>query len=208
MLKIWDLPTRVYHWLQALLFTGLVLSGYGLAWSEKQHQAFGILLFTLIIWRIIWGIIGSETDKFVSFFPTKQRMFDYLRDSKVRSIGHNPLGGLMVIIMILLLLIQGVTGFYLSSLVDGKALLGRQTLKILEETHVINALLLEGCSIFHIIAIAVYKIKGQPLVKAMITGNVKVTASLKQPALASKRSALFMFFASVCIVLLMIILNR
>ena len=69
MLKIWDAPTRIYHWLQALLFIVLALSGFGFIGSELLHERFGLVLSTLVIWRIGWGVIGSDTSRFVSFFP-------------------------------------------------------------------------------------------------------------------------------------------
>ena len=54
-MKIWDLPTRLYHWLQAALFTGLAVSGFS---GNGPHIYLGLALFSLILWRLVWGMIA------------------------------------------------------------------------------------------------------------------------------------------------------
>ncbi|WDE08721.1 cytochrome b/b6 domain-containing protein [Thalassomonas viridans] len=197
MLKIWDLPTRIYHWLQALLFAGLVASGYGFAGTEGMHLLFGLALFVLIIWRIGWGIIGSETSRFINFLPSPGRLWAYLSGRQKHYLGHNPLGGLMVLLMITLILLQAFSGLYLSELVDGRSVFGRQTMKMLEQFHRLNAVILIGSCIFHVLAVVAYQLRGKQLTKIMITGCKETSEHLRQPVIAGNKKAMVLFIISI-----------
>jgi cytochrome b len=92
---VWDLPTRLFHWLLALgvaasLATGL-LGGNLMEW----HGRIGLALVGLLAFRIAWGIFGSTYARFVDFFPTPARLSAYL-GGRWDGLGHNPLGALSV----------------------------------------------------------------------------------------------------------------
>ncbi len=115
---IWDLPTRLFHWLLVILFVIAFVTG-----EESRfrtiHQFAGYGILVLVGFRIIWGVIGGRYARFASFLRSPLAAFAYLktlvrRDNKVDSaeIGHNPAGGWMVITLLGLLLVQGVTGLF------------------------------------------------------------------------------------------------
>ena len=114
-MKIWDLPTRLYHWLQAALFVGLAASGFN---GQGPHIYLGLALFSLLIWRIIWGIVGSDTSRFTQFISSPAKIIRYLSGKESTKQGHNPLGAWMVVAMITVLTLQCLSGVVIAGLLD------------------------------------------------------------------------------------------
>lgn len=193
MFKIWDLPIRIYHWLQAILFLALAISGFGYWDAFQAHSILGVVLFYLVIWRIGWGFMGSETARFTNFVPSPQKLWHYIKGSNRSYFGHSPLGGIMVCFMIILLLVQSVTGIATSEFINGKLIFGRGLIKTFKYLHEVNALVLLVCCLVHIIAIAIYKIRGKQLISAMFTGLTTKNATTTQPIFVAKRKAFTLF---------------
>ncbi|KZN53811.1 hypothetical protein N474_19765 [Pseudoalteromonas luteoviolacea CPMOR-2] len=167
-MKVWDLATRIYHWLQALLFILLVLSGFK---GTGPHEPLGILLFTLIVWRLLWGVVGSESSRFGSFIKGPKTVIQYLLGRYPKKPGHNPAGGWMAIAMIAALFIQCITGIIMAGLISPlENLLIKEHLNTIGRLHDAGARLLLVMVTMHVGAIIVYKLKAQPLVKAMFSG--------------------------------------
>jgi cytochrome b len=181
-MQIWDLPTRLYHWGQALLVVAMIITGN---LSEGPHFELGLLLMTLILWRIVWGFLGSETSRFSQFLAGPKRVFGYLSGQGDASVGHNPAGGWMVIAMILLLFVQCLTGMVVGGLFDEVSLtaplITDEVFDLAVATHEWGSTLLPYVIGLHLTAIALYKLKGKSLVKAMVTGkaNHQVAAQVK-----------------------------
>jgi cytochrome b len=192
MLKIWDVSTRLYHWLQAFLFFGLVISAYG-GLGKEVHQSLGLCLIVLLVWRIGWGLFGSETSRFSQFVSSPREVLRYLRGGSEARAGHNPVGALMVIALISSLFLQGSIGLIMSDWVEGKALLGRSVIRTLSDVHEFNALFLLTLSAIHIITILVYTAKGRNLIRPMMTGVAQISERLpekiQQPKMASNTRA-------------------
>ena len=101
---VWDLPVRIFHWLLVLLvvisFTTGKLGGNWLAW----HFRSGYVILTLVLFRIVWGLVGSPTARFSDFIRGPRRVIAYARSlfsgASMFHGGHNPLGGLMVLLML------------------------------------------------------------------------------------------------------------
>jgi len=114
--RVWDLPVRVVHW---LLVTGVVGSyathKLGVAYF-KYHLWFGYLVVVLAAFRILWGFVGTRHARFASFLRGPRATGAYLvatlRGVAHATPGHNPLGGWMVIFLLLFLLAQGITGLF------------------------------------------------------------------------------------------------
>lgn len=112
--KIWDLPTRLFHWLLVVLFSASVLTVQfdELVWHERS----GIAILVLVTARIIWAFIGSETSRFSHFIKGPRSIIRYLsgiwRDRGNAVIGHNPVGGWVVVAFFVLLLLQAGTGLF------------------------------------------------------------------------------------------------
>jgi cytochrome b len=212
MLKIWDISTRIYHWLQAFVFFGLVATAYGGLSeiegisSKELHARLGLLLVILLVWRIGWGVFGSETSRFTQFLRSPREIGRYLKGQGHTAVGHNPLGALMVVVLITSLFLQGSIGLMMTDWIDGKELIGRSAMRTLGDVHSINSFLLIAFSVLHIIAAIVYRLKGQHLIGAMLTGNVQLadlhsTAKIAAPNIASNRRSLAWFMCSIAVVI-------
>ena len=208
--KVWDLPTRLFHWL-------LVLS-VGFMWYSAQagggmlvwHLRCGLLVAGLIVFRLCWGLWGSDTARFSQFVRGPSSIRRYLQGSLTENEqpGHNPLGALMVIALLAALVFQTATGLFaadentftnsgfLNHLVSEHA--GTLARKI--HVNFFNALaVLAGV---HIAAVLLYRfVKKQDLITPMINGFKTIDA--KQPKLAGMGqlfAALSVVIAVVCAV--------
>jgi cytochrome b len=117
--RVWDLPTRLSHGLITLLFLVLMLGGqygYGPGWL---HLWAGYLLLIVVLWRIGWGLVGSDSARFSRILPGPRALINYLPVlfSRQRSdhAGHNPVGALSTMLLLALLLIQCITGLFYES---------------------------------------------------------------------------------------------
>ncbi|MCG7498236.1 cytochrome b/b6 domain-containing protein [Vibrio sp. Of7-15] len=196
-MKVWDLPTRLYHWLQALFCTVLLVSGFS---GNGPHELIGIALFMLLLWRLSWGIIGSDTSRFSQFLASPASVWRYLKGKRKTTVGHNPAGGWMIITMLLCLFTQCLTGFILMGVFD--AWLSDNSF-ILENTALIGLLHGLGARLlllligFHLFAILFYKFKRIPLVKAMFTGKQPHQQGITEPKFKQKRLAFSCLLACV-----------
>lgn len=203
MLKIWDISTRIYHWLQAFLFFALVISAYG-SLGKEVHTWLGTMLVVLLIWRIGWGVFGSETSRFSQFLRSPREILGYMRGKPQSRAGHNPLGALMVMVLLTSLFLQGSIGITMSDWLEGKEMFGRSGMRTLGQIHEINALLLIALTVTHIIAAIVYRLKGQYLIRAMFTGKIKVPEHIEPPQIASNRRAIIWLTCSVAVLVTII----
>ncbi|VCU71848.1 hypothetical protein PIGHUM_03938 [Pigmentiphaga humi] len=175
-IRVWDLPTRLFHWLLVACVIGAfaTIKAGGL-WAE-YHMLFGYSVLGLILFRIVWGLVGSANARFSRFVRGPGSVLGYLRGRLPRTPGHNPLGALSVIAMILLLGYQAVTGLFandeifmqgpLAALVDTRL---SDQLTRLHKLDELPILILLG---LHIAAVLWYRlVKKQKLIGAMVTGN-------------------------------------
>ena len=106
---LWDLPLRIFHWsLVAAVTTAIVTGELGGAWMPWHGRA-GLAIVGLLVFRVVWGIVGSATSRFAHFAPSPASVLAYLRGTW-RGIGHNPLGALSVFALLGLLSLQAATG--------------------------------------------------------------------------------------------------
>lgn len=119
--RVWDLPTRLFHWSLALLVTANVVTGkfdsvLG-ASTLEWHKRFGIAILALLAFRLVWGFVGGTHARFASFLRGPRAVAAYARSLAVRghpvSVGHNPMGGWSVVAMVAALALQATTGLFL-----------------------------------------------------------------------------------------------
>lgn len=178
---VWDLPTRLFHWLLVLgvlgsWLTAEVFRDVDFVW----HKRIGICILGLLLFRLAWGVVGGRHSRFASFLPGPRRLFAYLkvfaRRDGPRHAGHNPLGALSVVALLLSLLVQVASGLLvddgilaagpLAKLVDGKVR-GLAGL-----VHGVNFNILLALIGLHLLAIAYYALwRRQNLVATMVTGQ-------------------------------------
>ncbi len=177
---VWDLPLRAFHW----LFAASILASWGtaklgFAWMP-WHIRLGYWMMGLLVFRIIWGLIGPRHARFTSFLKGPGAILRYAkglagRGEGMASIGHNPLGGLMVIIMLLLAAFQVSTGLFATDDIaytgPFNSTVSSSTAGLLTSIHQINFNLIWAAIALHVGAIAYYAfIKRQNLVPAMLHG--------------------------------------
>ena len=173
-IRIWDLPTRAFHWLLVLLIPAMW-------WTGKNDQAalhvtLGLFTFALVLFRLIWGVMGSSTARFAHFLKGPRRVMSYLNGRAAHAIGHNPIGGWSVAALLAVLSAQIGLGLFASN-EDGDVFgplslwIDEDLVETVTELHewLFNVLL--ALIALHIAAIAFYRIRGRRLTKPMITGK-------------------------------------
>lgn len=191
---VWDLPTRVFHWTLVLAVAVLFVSGSigglditialpgGGAWSLANmdlHMFLGELVLGLVIFRVLWGFIGSSTARFAMFVRGPKAVLGYLaalrRGELPLSVGHNPAGAMMILALLVLALTQVSTGLFANDDIFSEGplahLVSKSTSDLLTGIHgaVFNLLALAVAA--HVGAALYYRIRGENLISAMITGK-------------------------------------
>jgi cytochrome b len=164
-IRVWDLPTRVFHWLLALSFAGAWLT----AESERLrdvHVAFGYTMLGLVAFRLVWGLIGTRYARFGSFAYGPRAVVIYVKSLFTRSpqhyLGHNPAGSWAIYALLALAVLAGATGYATYNDVGGHAM---------EEVHEAMANGLLALVMVHIAGVAASSLlHGENLVRSMITG--------------------------------------
>lgn len=191
MVPAWDLPTRVFHWTLVILIACAWLT---FEFSEELddprlvwHRWNGLALLTLIVWRILWGFAGPPNVRFSSFVRGPAASLQYARDLATgtprRFLGHNPAGGLVVVVLIALVTTIGTLGLFAlehNDLATGPLYkyAGEAWAKVFTSWHrfLFEPVLLIVIAI-HIAANILYGVvKKEPLIPAMITGQKPAAA--------------------------------
>ena len=173
--RVWDVPVRLVHWATVI---AVALSWWtGETGRLEWHRWSGYALLGLVTFRIYWGFFGSSTARFRQFVRGPRAIAGYLRGAWDVAAGHNPLGALSVLALIVLLLLQVTLGLFAVD-VDGiesgplSLYVSFETGRLAAEWHeaVFNVLL--ALTALHIVAIAWYRVvKKEKLVEAMIHGT-------------------------------------
>ncbi len=173
--RIWDWPTRAFHWLLVALIGALW-------WTAENdevelHVTLGIVTAGLLLFRLVWGVIGSSTARFSNFLKGPRGVVSYLNGRAAHAIGHNPLGGWSVAAMLALLSAQVGLGLFAED-EDGLAwgplspLLDGDTVEWVTELHEWLFNLILALIALHVAAIVFYAIaQRRNLIGPMITGN-------------------------------------
>lgn len=115
VVRIWDLPTRIFHISLLLLIAGMYVTGDEGEDLMRFHFLLGYAILTLVLFRVVWGFVGGYWSRFTHFVPTPAFLLAYVRTLRrqghSRSPGHNPLGALSVLAFLLVILLQVLTGF-------------------------------------------------------------------------------------------------
>ena len=110
-MTVWDLPLRLFHCLLVLaIVIAYASASLGGLWLE-QHESVGVFILSLIVFRFVWGFVGSATSRFGQFFPTPRRIKSFL-SSTWSGVGHSPLGAMSVFIMLGLVFLQTCLGLF------------------------------------------------------------------------------------------------
>ena len=114
--KVWDLPVRIFHWTLVLLIAFSWWSGKEGGNVMQYHMWSGYAILTLVLFRVVWGFCGSSSARFTGFVRGPRAAIAYLRTLTERRagahLGHNPLGGWNVVLLLVCILIQAGTGAF------------------------------------------------------------------------------------------------
>lgn len=201
--RVWDLPTRIFHWALAACIMGLVGTGYVGGALMDWHARLGYAVLTLLLFRIVWGFIGGRWSRFASFTYSPRAVVTYLRGQPHPDhlIGHSPLGALSIFGMLAVLLAQVFTGMIGDDEIAFTGPLNRfvETSKGLAATWYhkqIGQWLILGLVLLHIAAVLYYLWKKKNnLIGPMLHGNKPVMAAPSRDDAASRLVALVVFAA-------------
>ena len=179
-IRVWDLPTRLFHWLLVLAVTVCFVTGAVGLTAMSLHMLSGLVVLGLLLFRLGWGVVGGQQSRFSAFVRGPRRVIRYAADmlhgSAPRYLGHNPLGGWSILAMLLALAVQAGTGLFASDdiLTQGPLhhLVDSTLAYQLTRIHRYNRFVVAGLVAVHLLAVAFYLwVKRDNLLRPMITGK-------------------------------------
>jgi cytochrome b len=203
IVHVWDAPTRLFHW----LVTVLVAAAYA-TWRLNWmfwHELIGDVLLTLLLFRVLWGVFGSETARFSRFLVSPLAAVQYLmrgpRYEPVRQAGHNPAGGWMVLVLLLLLFGETLSGLYVANDIADVGpftdIAPASVADTIAGLHTIFWDVLLAAIALHLLAILVYTVAlRQDLLIPMITGTKLLPQSVAAPHIVSPARAILLIALS------------
>ncbi len=173
-IKLWDLPTRIFHWALVVLVVAAIVTAKIGGNAMDWHGRIGLTIVGLIAFRVVWGFIGSTHSRFASFFPTPAKLLPYVR-GQWPGVGHNPLGAFSVFALLLVIAAQFSTGLFANDDVafNGplSGLISKELSDRLTGIHKFSVNVLYALIALHVGAIGYYaSVKKDNLVKAMVIG--------------------------------------
>ena len=179
-MPVWDLPTRLFHWLLLVLVAVSFTTGSMGGNAMQYHEWSGFAILVLLIFRVCWGFVGSRASQFSDFVKGPAAVWRYaaalVRGKSERYLGHNPLGGWSVLALLLALLIQAATGLFANDdiITEGPLYLwvSKPVSDWLTGVHRLNRYLIMALAATHVSAVLFYLlVKHENLIKPMITGT-------------------------------------
>jgi cytochrome b len=177
---VWDLPTRLFHWLLVIfVIISFVTAKIG-GNMMQYHKLSGFAILVLVLFRLIWGIIGSRQSRFLTFvkapFAVMRYAMTVLRRNSAHDLGHNPLGGWSIIAMLFILLLQAATGLFANDDIATEGPLyewvSKATSDQLTRIHRLNQEVIIALVSIHVLAVLFYFFyQRENLIKPMITGG-------------------------------------
>ena len=191
--RVWDLPTRLFHWLLTACVVGSFVSakigGAAMAW----HLRLGYAVATLLLFRLVWGFVGGRWSRFGQFVRSPAAVLRYLRGEARAGdwfdVGHSPLGALSVLAMLVFLAAQVSSGLFADDEIATTGPLirfvsGATSLQLTWYHKAVGQRVLLALVVLHLLAIAYYIWRGRTLVRPMIGGDHAFDAAREVPAAA------------------------
>lgn len=197
--RVWDLPTRIFHWSLVACMVGLAVTGYLGGAVMEWHALVGYALLTLLLFRVVWGFVGGRWSRFASFIYSPGAVMAYLRGKPDPDhlIGHNPLGAGSVFAMLAFLLAQIATGLIGDDEISFTGPLNRfvdssQGLAATWYHKQIGQWVILALVLLHIAAVLYYLWKKNNLIAPMLHGDkpLAATAMASRDDTASRLAAL------------------
>lgn len=194
--RIWDLPTRLFHWSLAACVAGSIISIK--AGAIDWHMRFGYAVLTLVLFRLLWGFAGSRYALFSHFVRGPGDVLAYVGGRLKHVGGHNPLGALSVLALLLLLLAQAAGGLFANdgSFSEGPLakLISSGLSNRISTLHRWAEWAIYALVLLHLLAVTFYAVfKSEPLVGAMLHGDRELDAPAAQDDLLLRLRGLAVF---------------
>jgi cytochrome b len=199
MRRVWDVPVRLCHWGLVLTMAGAYATNRMGVSYFKYHVWCGYAVIVLVSFRILWGVFGTRHARFSSFVRSPRTIWRYavgsLRGVSQRYVGHNPLGALMVLVLLSALLTQAVTGLFANDeIFNFGPLAGYITGDRSNQVSSIHRQLfywILGAVALHVLAVIAHRVfKKEPLVRAMLTGHKPAAFVAPHEEIRSSRALL------------------
>ena len=202
--RVWDLPTRLFHWALAVCFTALLITGTVGGEVMTLHLRFGYATLTLLMFRLVWGVLGGRWSRFSSFLFGPRAVLTYLKSQRSAGVdvGHSPLAALSVWALLAFLIFQVASGLVSDDEISFSGplthLVSNATVSLATAYHAdIGKWILLALVLVHLAAIVHYTRRKHRLVIAMIHGDKHLFAT----ALPSRDDVLTRLLALVILAL-------
>lgn len=194
--RIWDLPTRLFHWALAICVVGSFASGSIGGNAMEWHFRFGYVVFALIAFRLLWGFVGGRWSRFSAFVRGPTTVLRYLRgqsrSDEFHDVGHTPLGSASIVAMLLFLTLQVGSGLFADDEISNtgpliKFVSGATSSTLTAWHKTFGQWTILALVALHVAAIAMYRLRrGRDLVRPMLVGDKLlppgVPAAIDSPA--------------------------
>jgi len=205
--RVWDFPTRAFHWLLAAAVIGLVVTGKVGGGAMVWHFRLGYVVLGLLLFRVLWGFVGGHWSRFVRFAYGPGALLRYLRGQsrpdEHHDVGHSPTGALSVFALLLLLGVQVGTGLVADDEIANVGPLNRFVSGSLAGDATgwhkgYGQWILLTLVALHVVAVLVYLVRGRNLVAPMIGGDKRLPAHTPAAADTAGTRLLALVLAALC----------
>ena len=210
---VWDLPTRLFHWALVVLIVLQFLSGEFELLPMEWHYRFGYATLAQLLFRVLWGFFGSRTSRFADFVRGPVTVARYAADSfagRARPVvGHNPLGGWSVVLLLASVAVQSVSGLFASDDLTESGLFASRvsdaTVKWMTRIHSLNRWLLLILIAAHVTAVLLHwLIRRENLVAAMWHGQRSIEGAAPMRVASPWRALALMIVSAAAVGLLVL----
>jgi cytochrome b len=189
-IRIWDLPTRVFHWSLAFSVLAAIVAAKIGGNAMDWHFRLGYLALSLVIFRLLWGMVGPHYARFSNFVPSPGKLLTYIKKTgKAQALsepshGHNPLGALSVLAMLGIIFLQTISGLFSNDDIASEGplikFISKQTSDQVSWLHSqVSGNLIYALISLHLLAICFYYFKKKEnLITPMLTGDKHLDANI------------------------------
>lgn len=210
---VWDLPTRLFHWSLVVLILLQYASGEFDLLPMEWHYWLGYATLALIVFRVLWGFLGSTTSRFAEFVRGPGAVARYacasVRGREEPFVGHNPLGGWSVLLMLACIAVQSISGLFASDDLTESGLLASrvsdETVKWMTRVHNVNRYVLLMLIVLHISAVLLHwAIRHENLVAPMLHGRKRIESASSTRLASTWRALALLLLSAVAVGMLIV----
>jgi cytochrome b len=209
--RVWDLPTRLFHWALTALIVMQYATGEYHVLDMRWHYWLGYATLALIAFRVLWGLVGSQTSRFADFLRgpdvVLRHIHAYVYQNPQSSIGHNPLGGWSVVALLACLLVQAVSGLFANDEISEQGPfadhVSAKTMHLMTKLHGWNQNLLLILIALHVAAVLLHLLlKHDNLIVPMLSGRKALADAPRLRFVSTWRALLLLVVCAAAVVAL------